>query len=70
MVSRVKSRVVVRRSLQDVGVTQKVLHLVREEGGGCPRQKLITRPCGRRRTKKKKRLLPGVSVSNDVVDEK
>ena len=64
--------------LQAVGVTQKVLHLVSGPvGGGCPRQKLITRPCGgnswtRRLATSKRRRQAGVesavwSVNDDNV---
>ena len=38
---------------KDVGLTQKVLHLV-DDGGiiGCPKQKLISRKCGPRKRRK------------------
>lgn len=40
----------------DIGLTQKVLHLVSEEGGAdCPKQKLISRKCGEDKQKKKKK---------------
>ena len=41
---------------QDVGVTQKVLHLVSSGGAAdCPRQKLVSRKCGRRRRKQERK---------------
>ena len=62
--------------LQAVGVTQKVLHLVSGPvGGGCPRQKLITRPCGgnswtRRLATSKRRRQAGVeSAVWSVIDD-
>ena len=41
---------------QDIGLTQKVLHLVLDEGGAdCPKQKLISRKCGENKQQKKKK---------------
>ena len=41
---------------QDIGLTQKVLHLVAEEGGAdCPKQKLVSRKCAENKQQKKKK---------------
>jgi len=46
--------------LQDVGLNQKVLHLVSAEGAAdCPKQKLISRKCGENKKQKKNKKKKG-----------